>query len=199
MDSWFLSWLGMVGRYSKICEAASHLAERSRDSEPRVSAAALRHLRCRALWCPLFLWRYRSGFNIQVDILWKMMIVQLMIFANHISRYQISHFSIYIFMLIMLGLPWWMLGDEFIDIPSLGWVETNPSDDNYDYYHKTHNYRFFLWWCHQAPGLGFSALRRRLRTGGQSRVDGAGAPELPGQEGHRCSKWRCLKMGPQNG
>lgn len=95
----------------------------------------------------------------------------------------------------MLGLTWWMLGDEFIDIPSLGWVEI--SDDNYDYYHKTITTVFFLWWCHQAPGLGFSALRRRLRTGCQSRVDGAGAPELLGQEGQRCSKWRCLKMGPK--
>lgn len=48
------------------------------------------------------------------------------------------------FMLIMLGLPWWMLGDEFIDIPSFGWVETNPSDDNYDYYRKTITTVFFV-------------------------------------------------------
>lgn len=51
----------------------------------------------------------------------------------------------------MLGLTWWMLGDEFIDIPSLGWVEI--SDDNYDYYHKTITTVFFCGGATRHPVL----------------------------------------------
>ena len=46
-----------------------------------------------------------------------------------------------------------MLGDEFIDIPSFGWVETNPSDDNYDYYRKTITTVFFCGGATRRPVL----------------------------------------------